>query len=56
VNEAGIDGMEYTGTTGLNIWFSEKLALKYRFHYTFGESSAYNYERVKNSLVVDLRF
>jgi len=56
VNEAEIDGMEYTGTTGLNIWFSEKLALKYRFHYTFGESSAYNYERIKNTLVFDLGF
>ena len=56
VNESGIGGLEYTGTLGINSSITEKAALKYRFHFTFGESESDAYKKIKNGLVLDLRF
>jgi hypothetical protein len=56
VNEAGIDGFEYTGTLGINSIVTEKTVLKYRFHFSYGESEGDPYKKIKNGLVLDLRF
>ena len=55
IDEANIQGMEYTGTIGMNILITEKTALKYRFHYTYGETANFAYKRIKNGIVFDLR-